>query len=385
MRESRSNVLRATVFVTVKRAANQTPTARDDQAATVRNLAVDVQVLNNDTDPEDALDSGSLIVKSEAASGSVQLNGDGSIRYAPNADFVGIDTFTYEVCDLGQPAECDTATVRLEVLDESALNEAYALDDAAFVRAGELVRGNVLTNDLDPEGDGWQSPTVTAQPAHGMVDLAVDGSFTYTASLDFIGEDRWRYRVCDTGVGPACAEADVIVTVSQANQPPLARADVAHTQVDTSVSGATLHNDVDPEGDAMTVSEQPVIDPGHGTVVLTSAGLFTYQPAPGYAGPDYFVYRVCDAGGRCSEARVTIDVRNPTMANAAPYLGEDAAVTRAGQAVIIHVLANDGDLDGALDPTTMSIVQPADLGVATVNADGTITYRPPRVQRRRTL
>jgi len=42
----------------------------------------------------------------------------------------------------------------------------------------------------------------------------------------------------------------------------------------------------------------------------------------------------------------------------------------------MDVLANDSDPDGALDPTTLRIVEPPNpaSGTARVNADGTVTY-----------
>jgi hypothetical protein len=44
----------------------------------------------------------------------------------------------------------------------------------------------------------------------------------------------------------------------------------------------------------------------------------------------------------------------------------------------VVVLANDSDADGTLDPTTVTLsVSPTPAkGTATVNADGTITYKP---------
>ncbi|TVR51684.1 MAG: hypothetical protein EA425_06600 [Puniceicoccaceae bacterium] len=56
--------------------------------------------------------------------------------------------------------------------------------------------GNVLANDVDPEGD----PIVVAaftQPAHGTVVYEGDGIFTYTPDPGFIGEDSFTYTPAD--------------------------------------------------------------------------------------------------------------------------------------------------------------------------------------------
>ena len=54
---------------------------------------------------------------SDVSSGSLTLNSDGSFSYTPNNNFIGTDSFPYEVCDDGTPSELvsqfdfDTATL----------------------------------------------------------------------------------------------------------------------------------------------------------------------------------------------------------------------------------------------------------------------------------
>ncbi|MCB0129947.1 MAG: tandem-95 repeat protein, partial [Caldilineaceae bacterium] len=284
--------------------------------------------------------------------------------------------FTYQICDNGEPVACATGTVNVLVVQLSGVNTAYAFNDAAYVRAGGTVTGNVLANDVDPEADGWQRPVVVEQPLHGDVTLADNGDFSYRADADYVGDDGWSYQVCDNGVPVVCATAAVVVTVVPANQGPLAVDDVAHTPINTPVSGSVLTNDLDPDGAALTVAGNPVNGPENGTVSLGSDGLFVYTPNAGFTGPDRFVYEVCDSDGRCSQAQVRIDVRASNMANAAPYAQSDLAVTAVGRTVTINVLANDQDLDGAPDPASVSVVTPAEFGTATVNRDGTMSYLP---------
>ena len=51
------------------------------------------------------LDPSTVTIDSGPSNGSVTVNPDGSIDYTPDADFSGIDSFTYEVCDVD--GECD--------------------------------------------------------------------------------------------------------------------------------------------------------------------------------------------------------------------------------------------------------------------------------------
>lgn len=78
-------------------AANSAPVALDDQAATPVRSAVTIQVLANDSDPDG--DSLTLTSVGKPASGSVSINADGSVTYAPKGRFSGTDSFSYFVSD----------------------------------------------------------------------------------------------------------------------------------------------------------------------------------------------------------------------------------------------------------------------------------------------
>ncbi len=41
--------------------------------------------------------------------------------------------------------------------------------------------------------------------------------------------------------------------------------------------------------------------PAHGTVNVNTDGTFTYTPATGFIGTDYFMYRIIDANGKKSQ------------------------------------------------------------------------------------
>jgi hypothetical protein len=89
---------------------------------------------------------------------------------------------------------------------------------------------------------------------------------------------------------------------------------------------------------------------------------------------DSYLVRVrADDGEHAVEQTFTIHVNS---ANQAPFADPDSSFTVVSQAVTVDVLANDGDADGILDPSSVTIVAPPANGTAEVNADGTITYTP---------
>ena len=107
----RSNNYRMTINVTP---SNSPPNAVNDAASTSQNTAVTVNVLANDTDA----DSNALTITTvgTAASGTAAIV-TGGVRYTPNTNFVGTDSFTYTVSDGNSGT--DTATVTITVQNQT--------------------------------------------------------------------------------------------------------------------------------------------------------------------------------------------------------------------------------------------------------------------------
>ena len=103
-----------TVTVIVPQTASPTgeaPIAIDDVANTLRNTPVTVNVMANDTTRSATAPN----VVGTPLNGTTIVNADGSITYTPNNDFVGTDSFVYELCNT---EGCATATVRVEVANK---------------------------------------------------------------------------------------------------------------------------------------------------------------------------------------------------------------------------------------------------------------------------
>jgi hypothetical protein len=93
------------------------------------------------------------------------------------------------------------------------------------------------------------------------------------------------------------------ITVTPANNPPVADDQTVTTEEDTSVDITLTGND--PDGDTLTYT---VVDqPSHGTLSGTAPDL-TYTPDDGYLGSDSFTFKVNDGQEDSAEARVRITV-----------------------------------------------------------------------------
>lgn len=119
--------------------------------------------------------------------------------------------------------------------------------------------------------------------------------------------------------------------------------------------------------------------PLHGTATVDDNGTpddptddtIIYTPANNYAGPDQFVYRICELTGDCDVATVFINVapvNDPPVANPDPYtVNEDTPLSG-------NVVSNDTDPDGPA--VVVSLLSPPSNGMLTLNSDGTFTYTP---------
>ncbi|RMA64541.1 Ig-like domain-containing protein [Ulvibacter antarcticus] len=106
----------ALVTITIELVPNDPPVAVDDTAATLENVAVDINILDNDTHPDGTIDPTSVTIVNNPTDGSVVVDPTtGMVTYTPNTDFVGTDTFMYNVCDNNDPILCDSATVTITV------------------------------------------------------------------------------------------------------------------------------------------------------------------------------------------------------------------------------------------------------------------------------
>jgi probable HAF family extracellular repeat protein len=340
----------------VETVTNADPVAVNDTTETTAGTPVLVDVLANDSDPDD--DPLTIISVGTPASGITQIE-DGRIRYSPPADFVGEAVFSYQVSDgNGGGAE---GTVVVSVFTGNTA--PVATTDSVETESSRSVLVDVLANDSDPDGDPLTISSV-GTPTNGTATIVAEG-IEYTPADGFTGEDSFSYQIADGNGGTA--QGTVVVTVVPGNTPPVAADDVAATDAGTPVVIDVLANDTDSDGDPLTVSD--VGAPSNGTATSVDGGI-EYTPADGFSGEDAFTYVVSDGRGGTDEATVTVSVAQP---NAAPVAANDSVGTEAGTSVVVDVLANDQDADG--DVLFVENVGAPDSGTATL-VDGGIEYTP---------
>ncbi|MBK6347584.1 MAG: cadherin-like domain-containing protein [Bacteroidales bacterium] len=93
---------------------NYAPVAENDYDTTAYNTSVSINILGNDSDPE----NGALTISfcGYPVNGLVVLNSNNTITYTPYEGFSGNDSICYQICDKGVPVLCDNAMVYIHVL-----------------------------------------------------------------------------------------------------------------------------------------------------------------------------------------------------------------------------------------------------------------------------
>lgn len=193
---------------TVSILVNDSPVANGDQGFTSRNLAVDLNVLANDNDPDGTLDTSSVTVVSapSAAQGTVQVLANGQIRFTPASGFVGEANFSYTVRD-NVGTTSNVAQVRVTVISSAWQNQSNRFDVNAdgFISAIDAL---TVINALNRNG-GFINliPGVTPPPPPY---LDVDGNNVVNAqdALNVINELNRRSGIAGEGEGEGAAEGE---------------------------------------------------------------------------------------------------------------------------------------------------------------------------------
>ncbi|MCK5829036.1 MAG: tandem-95 repeat protein, partial [Methylococcales bacterium] len=286
----------ANVTVTVGQ-RNSEPDAVDDSSTATQGEKTIIDVLGNDTDPEN--DVLTITTVSNPTNGTAVVTGDGKISYTPNAGFTGTEVFQYTISD--NNGGTDTANVTVTVGEGNKTPDA--IDDSTTTTQGQKVVVDALGNDTDQDGDTLTITSI-ANPTNGTAVITGDGKISYTPNADFTGTETFEYTISDGNGGTDTA--NVTVEVGSDNKAPEAVDDSASAEGGEKVVVDVLGNDTDPNGDDLTITN--VADPEHGTAVITGDGKISYTPDVNFNGTESFEYTISDGNGGTDTATVVVDV-----------------------------------------------------------------------------
>jgi len=290
----------------------------------VLNVGVSRGVLANDFDPQGTTITAEVITPPQH--GQLILQADGSFQYTPNANYHGSDSFTYRATNAAGESTEGSASIVVETVNDAP----DAGDDSFTVAAGGSLQTTAATGVQANDSDIDSSPLTTILlqgPAHGTLDIAADGSFTYTPAAGYTGADEFIYQLNDGMANSQVARASIAVTPA-IEAPQNTRSNVhndhfavtADMPLTVNADSGVLVNDHDAQGDVMLASLFG--GPQHGTVVLNTDGSFTYTPEAGYLGTDSFLYWVNDGQVQSALAAVTLVIEAEPSGSPQLVLGD---------------------------------------------------------------
>ena len=101
------------------------PVAENDSASTKQGTPIVIDVVNNDSDISGDLNASSAALKSGPSNGVVETTEDGAFRYIPGQEFIGTDSFVYEICNAVWL--CAQATVMVTVKETKCCANVFIL------------------------------------------------------------------------------------------------------------------------------------------------------------------------------------------------------------------------------------------------------------------
>jgi len=162
--------------------------AVNDYVVTEQNIGVQIDPLTND------LGASSFTILDNPLNGVAS----GSVFYTPNLNYVGLDSMTYEICDLVCVDICDTASIYIEITKERKIkiydgfspngdgsNETFYIENIEFFPENELMifsRWGDLVYSAQPYKNEWDGTSKT-NGVKLVGNKVVDGTYYFILKL----------------------------------------------------------------------------------------------------------------------------------------------------------------------------------------------------------
>jgi VCBS repeat-containing protein len=345
---------------------NTVPIVIDDNSILDEDSSTDINILLNDSDSD--FDRIFLSVISQLPlHGTLALNENGTIKYSPDENFFGEDSFKYIIKD-ERGGRSDEATVNITV---ESINDKPII---TFIESHDINEDDITINGnieaIDVDGDNLTFKTTANIDGFS---LNSDGSYSFNPSHSAYqslkeGEVQTLTIPVTVSDGELTDTKDLVIKVTGTNDTPVATIDTASVDEDKSVTINVLDNDSDIESDSITL-DSITTNPLNGSVTINDDGTITYNPNADYHGNDSFVYKINDGNGGVSEAQVNITINSvndaPIISSITPInIKEDKAIVNG------NITATDIDSSNLTYSTTHTV------DGFSLNSDGSYSFNP---------
>ncbi|MEP2707925.1 MAG: Ig-like domain-containing protein, partial [Roseibium sp.] len=375
---------------------NVPPVANDDNIDLFEDTAATLDLLGNDTDANNVpVVTQTLSIVSingqvatvgatiATTNGSITIGAGGSVDYTPNANFNGIDDFTYVISDGLENSNEATVTLDLAAVNDAPVVSGPVMLDAIAEDSGAriITQAELLATASDVDGPSLTAVDLVVSSGAGTLTDNGDGTWSYVPAANDNAEVNFGYHVTDGIAAPVAVTA--VMDIAPVNDAPIAQPLRLDVEVGGSVDGTLFGDDVDADDDSGSLTYALVSSPSSGEVsgdlVSTNGSDFTYlAPRRGGGYHVNFQYAIGDShGARSSTELVTIYIRasRPAYANKDEFsIDEDTQLT--GNVLVNNGYGADFDVDGDAITVSAGTFLTSMGGSVTIQSNGNFVYDP---------
>lgn len=378
---------------------NDSPVATaDSNLSTDENHSITIDVLNNDTDPEndaltithiqdqEVIDNGPAVViygddpniilgSAQLVNGEIQFNPTGTLQLLDNGESQEI-TFEYTISD-GELPDSASITINVDGIDDIP---PTAVDDTTLTSGGlfgqywgyvddasspNLTNIEQIINYIDATEN--ELTFISTSIDYSRVTVGSDGNYDLAEDVDAYGVPQHLVNFLGT-------DASTLETVNGGSTVDATDGILKLTgNLNVNSAGTytfDVHHD---DGFQIKIDGQDVFEFDGLTAPTTSTE--TVELTEGLHSVEVYYW---DQGGEYVFEVELNDVSGINIwgSENLSYPEEGILATYEGTPITIDVLANDFDLDGSVDATSVVIQQQPEHGSIELNSNGTVTYTP---------
>jgi large repetitive protein len=228
------------------------------------------------------------------------------VTYTPKANFNGVDTICFAVCDIAKA--CDT--LKIPVVVEPVNDAPTVTPVAKILETLEDASATVCTtiNDVDL-GEIFKATLCDVVKNGDAKAVITDNKIcvTYTPKANYNGVDTICFKVCDAA--NVCDTLKIPVVVTPVNDKPVVNPLSISTSEDTAATVCTTILDPD-LGEIFTAAVCGEGKKGATTLSLVDNKLcVTYTPKPNLNGKDSICIKVCDVAKACDTLKIPVTIK----------------------------------------------------------------------------
>ncbi|WP_441351422.1 tandem-95 repeat protein [Vibrio splendidus] len=366
-----TNTVQASADLTVD-PVNDLPVPQDQQLSIAEDgtlLFTDADLLTGATDVE----GDNLTVEGityEGTNGVLTDLGEGSYSFAPNENFNGDVSFSFDVSD---GTDTVSANIDVSVTPENdppvAGSTSYTVNEDNSITISDA---QLLATSSDIEGD-VSIDSVTYSGSDGVLEINGNGTYTFSPNENFSGEIALDVVVADEEGATDATTAGI--TVLEVNDPPVA-GPTSYTIDEDSVltfsESQVLLNASDVEGDVELVGIS--YDGPEGIFSVNGDGTCSFAPNENFNGQVQLDVTIRDEDGAEVDTVINVDVMPindaPVSGDLAYNVSEDGSITLSQD----QLLSQASDVEGE-DLTASDLTVDGDATVV-ANDDGSFTITP---------